>query len=100
MNTTDSTIMPCGNRTDSLVTTNGAFTASSLGAVSPCWYWPYQELYPPASNIQYWYNVVPPLIDHDLLAQKIVDKLKGEENKSVEDIRKELNRLIDQLSKK
>lgn len=76
---------------------DSACTTSSIGTVTT--WWPYQEWTPAVPNFQYWYNVVP-VIDYDLLAQKIVDKLKGEEKKSVEDIRKELNRLLDQLTKK
>ena len=55
----------------------------------------YQSL-PNYDYVQYTY----PVIDYDLLAEKIVEKLKGKESRSIEEVRKELNKLLDEVAKK
>ncbi len=71
--------------------------SSAVGCTYPYgWapsYWP-NSVYVPEMH----YHLAP-MIDYDLLADKIADRIKGTKERSKEDIRKEINKLLSELEK-
>ncbi len=84
-------------------TSPGVSASSAVGCTPGTWIngWWYPYDWPQS----YWPNPVStyyhlaPVIDYDLLADKIADRIKGTKDRSKEDIRKEINKLLSELEK-
>ncbi len=87
----------------------GSATSASTGSAMGGIYWMNGTSYPYSyePNPLWWINTqpsitvlgVPPVIDYDLLAEKIADRIKGAKKRTKEEVRKEINKLLSELEK-
>lgn len=80
---------------------SGGISSGTIGTYYPeTWpYWQNQPYCnPPVTPIN-WYYHYGPVIDYDLLADKVAERIKGTKVRSKEDIKKEINKLLGELEK-